>query len=132
MPTYKNISNKVQVVHNINFKPLEEREVDFYIYDTQNFKKTSEDPIFSPVAYSQVLSSGDSLLVEDHLDEIKESNQIRIAGKETSLVSFNDSPHQILVSDHPEFIKPIHRINKIKCDEGEVNVEFWRPANWRN
>ncbi len=132
MPTYKNISNKVQVVHNVNFKPLEEKEIDFYIYDEKNFKKTSDDPIFSPVSYSQKLSSGSSLLVEEHLDEIKESNQIRIAGKEASLVSFNDSPYEILVSDHPEFIKPIHRINKITCTEGEVNVEFWRPANWRN
>lgn len=73
MPTYKNISNKVQVVHNVNFKPLEEKEIDFYIYDEKNFKKTSDDPIFSPVSYSQKLSSGSSLLVEDHLDEIKES-----------------------------------------------------------
>lgn len=132
MPKYKNISNKVQVVHNINFKPLEEKEVDFYIYDNANFKKTNDEPIYSPVVYSQMLSSGESFLIEDHLEEISESNQLRIAGKEPSLVKFNDSPYTILVSDHSETIKPIHMINKITCEEGQVNVEFWRPANWRN
>ena len=132
MPTYKNISNNVQVVYNINFKPLEEKEVDFYIYDNANFKKTDDNPIYSPVAYSQKLSSNESLLIEDHIEEISEANQIRIAGKEPSLISFNDSPYKILVSDHSETIKPIYLINKITCDEGEVNVEFWRPAKWRN
>jgi hypothetical protein len=132
MPTYKNISNKTQVVYNVVFAPLDEKEVEFYIYDEKNFKKTSEDPVFSPVSFSKKLSSGQSLKVEDYLEEIKQANQIRIAGKEPSLVSFNNSPYSILVSDHAEHIKPIHTINEIKCEEGEVNVEFWRPANWRN
>ncbi len=132
MPTYKNISNKTQVVYNVVFAPLDEKEVEFYIYDEKNFKKTSDDPVFSPVSFSKKLSSGQSLKIEDYLEEIKQANQIRIAGKEPSLVSFNNSPYSILVSDHAEQIKPIHTINEIKCEEGEVNVEFWRPANWRN
>ena len=132
MPTYKNISNNTQVVYNVTFKPLEEKEVDFYLYDEKNFKKISDDPKYSPIAFSKTLSSGQSLKIEDYLDEIKLSNQIRIAGKEPSLVSFNQTDYSILVSDHPEFIKPIHIIDEIKCEEGEVNIEFWRPANWRN
>ena len=132
MPTYKNISNKVQVVHNVTFNPLDEKEVEFYIYDEKNFKKTDENPIFSPVSFSKALSSGESFKIEDNLEEIQQSNQIRIAGKEPSLVSFNGSEYSILVSDHAEVIKPVHFINEIKCEEGEINVEFWRPANWRN
>ncbi len=132
MPTYKNISNKTQVVYNTTFKPLEEKEVEFYVYDEKNFKKTSDDPKYSPVAFSKKLSSGESLNIEDHLEEIAMSNQIRLAGKEPSLVSFNDTDYSILVSDHAEIIKPIHIIDKITCNEGEVNVEFWRQANWRN
>lgn len=132
MPTYKNISNQTQVVHNVVFHPLEEKETTFYVYDEKNFKKTSEEPVFSPVSFSKTLSSGQSLKIEDNLEEIQESNQIRMAAKEPSLVSFNGSEYKILVSDHPEFIKPVHIINEIKCEDGEVNVEFWRPANWRN
>ncbi len=132
MPTYKNISNQTQVVHNVVFNPLDEKEVEFYIYDEKKFKKISDEPTFSPVSFSQTLSSGSSLKIEDHLEEIQQANQIRIAGKEPSKVSFNNTEYSILVSDHPEFIKPIHIINEIKCEEGEVSVEFWRPANWRN
>ncbi len=132
MPTYKNISNTTQIVHNIKFKPLEEKEVDFYIYDDASFKKTSDDPIYSPIAFSKILSSGQSLKIKDNLEEINKSNQIRLAAKNPSLVSFNGDTNKMLVTEHPEFIKPIHIIDSIKCEEGEVNIEFWRPANWRN
>lgn len=132
MPTYKNISNSVQISHNINFKPLETKEVDFYIYDEINFKKISDDPIYSPIAFSKKLTSGQTLNVKDNLEEINNSNQIRLAAKNPSLVSFNGDTNKMLVTEHPEFIKPIHIIDSIKCEEGEVNIEFWRPANWRN
>ena len=132
MPTYKNISNNTQIVHNINFKPLEEKEVEFYIYDETNFKKISDDPVYSPIAFSKILSSGESLKIKENLDKIIDANQIRLAAKEPALISFNGDDNKILVTEHPEFIKPLYFIDEIKCEEGEVSVEFWRPARWRN
>ena len=132
MPTYQNISNKIQISHNINFKPLETKDVIFYIYDEINFKKISDNPIFSPIVYSQKLTAGQTLKVKDHLVDINNANQIRLVSKTYSLVSFNGDTNKMLVTEHPEYIKPIHIIDSIKCEEGEVSVEFWRPANWRN
>lgn len=132
MPTYKNISNKTQVVRNFTFSPLEEKQVPFYIYDNVNFKKTSENPIFSPITFSKKLTSGQTLKIEDHLDKIQDANQIRLAAVNPAFVSFNNDSNQCLITEHPEYIRPVSIIDSIKCESGEVNVEFWRPANWRN
>ena len=133
MPTYKNNNSKYLVINNVTFPPGEEVETNFYI-NTQNYdnlKQTSEEPTYSPVAYSKICSSGETVNVTELIKP--ETNAIRLLAKSnTASISFNDksNPAVLLTSRHLD-VRPINRINTIHILDGEVSVELWNEFLWR-
>jgi hypothetical protein len=136
MPTYKNLSSTPEVINNVSFLPLEEKQVDFYIRGdlTSKFKKISEEPFCSPVVYSRELTGGEFSLSANY-DQIKDANSLRIvcSNENHAKISFNNSTYPIVITATDDLIiKPLSVIDKIKVIEGKVNIEFWRPVNWRS
>lgn len=130
MPKYKNLNSSPVVVNSVKFDFLEEKEVYFYT-NNENLKMTDPNPIWSPVAYSEQVSSG-SVKITDNL--VPSVNVIRIASKtDSSLVSFNESGSSkvLVTSGSPLMIRPVGRINEIFVHEGNVSIELWNEFNWR-
>lgn len=130
MPKYKNVSSEVVIFNSISIKPLEEVELDFYINDPR-IKEIDKEPIWSPVQYSEQITSGSVKITENLTPSV---NLIRIASKtQSAVISFNaeDKPKVVITLSEDLKIRPVGRINEIFVHEGEVSIELWNEFSWR-
>ena len=129
MPKYRNISSENLVFNSILFRPLEEKEVNFYVTDDK-LKLTDENPIWSPVAWS--FQGSGTIDILSNLEPTV--TLLRIISKtETALVSFNDSssPKALITNAEPLNIRPVGRIKQVIVHEGTVSAELWNEFAWR-
>ena len=133
MPTYRNIGSETLVVGaQTQFKPLEEKAIDFYVADQPKLKLVSEDPIPSPIEYSETLSAGGVFDVLGHLGT--DTNLLKITAKTAAsvVVSFNSKggPKATVNLGCPLAIRPLSRISKVFVHEGSAAVELWNNYNF--
>lgn len=129
MPTYKNISTNWITIGTTQFPPLEEKQVDFYVNNSQ-LKLISESPIYSPIAYSSQLSG--ELMIQEHLEP--SVNLIKITTTSNAIVSFNglDENKAVVTSTCPLLLRPVDKFKSIKLHSGSAYVELWKEFTWRN
>lgn len=130
MPTYQNVTSNPIFINNTLFSPLVEVEVEFYT-DNPNLKLVDQNPIWSPVVYSEQVGSGSVKITENLTPSV---TLVRIAAKSaTAVVSFNDSnsPKVLVTQNECIYIRPVSRISEVFIHEGTVSVELWREFSWR-
>lgn len=135
MPTYLNRSNQSLTIKNKTFKYLEETPVDFNIdlNDYPNLKKTSDDPVYCPLAFSKILKAGEEINLSEFLtNEVVSINLV--SRTETSKVIFNDpnSFEATLTINTPVDLRNVDHYSKLFVTEGEISVELWKGFKWRN
>ena len=134
MPTYKNTSQTPIIYNNTVFKFLVPTEIDSYINldDFPTLIKVSDEPIYQPVVFSQMCTSGTTFDVLSN--KTKDTSLIRIISKDPySEVTFNiDSGFSVGISDNsPLELHDVSKYNIIYVKSGSVNIELWKSFDWR-
>lgn len=134
MPTYKNTSQTPIIYNNTVFKFLVPTEIDSYINldDFPTLIKVSDEPIYQPVVFSQMCTSGTTFDVLSN--KTKDTSLIRIISKDPySEVTFNiDSGFSVGISDNsPLELHDVSKYNIIYVKSGNVNIELWKSFDWR-
>lgn len=134
MPTYKNTSQTPIIYNNTVFKFLVPTEIDSYINldDFPTLIKVSDEPIYQPVVFSQMCTSGTTFDVLSN--KTKDTSLIRIISKDPySEVTFNiDSGFSVGISDNsPLELHDVSKYNTIYVKSGSVNIELWKSFDWR-
>lgn len=134
MPTYKNTSQTPIIYNNTVFKFLVPTEIDSYINldDFPTLIKVSDEPIYQPVVFSQMCTSGTNFDVLSN--KTKDTSLIRIISKDPySEVTFNiDSGFSVGISDNsPLELHDVSKYNTIYVKSGSVNIELWKSFDWR-
>lgn len=135
MPTYKNTSQTPIIYNNTVFKFLVPTEIDSYINldDFPTLIKVSDEPIYQPVVFSQMCTSGTTFDVLSN--KTKDTSLIRIISKDPySEVTFNiDSGFSVGISDNsPLELHDVSKYNIIYIKSGSVNIELWKSFDWRH
>lgn len=135
MPTYKNTSQTPIIYNNTVFKFLVPTEIDSYINldDFPTLIKVSDEPIYQPVVFSQMCTSGTTFDVLSN--KTKDTSLIRIISKDPySEVTFNiDSGFSVGISDNsPLELHDVSKYNIIYVKSGSVNIELWKSFDWRH
>lgn len=135
MPTYKNTSQTPIIYNNTVFKFLVPTEIDSYINldDFPTLIKVSDEPIYQPVVFSQMCTSGTNFDVLSN--KTKDTSLIRIISKDPySEVTFNiDSGFSVGISDNsPLELHDVSKYNIIYVKSGSVNIELWKSFDWRH
>lgn len=132
MPTYRNVTSNIEVIHSVKFPPGQDIEVEFYI-NHPSIKEIKEEPIYSPVAYSEQISSG-SVKITPHLTPEVTALRILASTGSSASICFNDSSNPVVViSPHHELVlRPVFKYKEIFVKSGSVSVELWKEFCWRN
>lgn len=132
MPKYKNIGNVPETFYSVSFKPLEEKEVDFYIYH-KNIKKISDDPVVLPVTFSKKIEIGETFEFSEV--DLSDVSNIRLTSINSigAFIRFNSKTTPLVFINHKYVdLRPVHKFNSIFVESGSpVIIEFWKSYSWR-
>jgi len=134
MPTYRNNSRNPVVINNTTFKFNIPTEINFYFKedDYPMLVKTSDDPIYNPVVFSQKLAVGAELDVVANITN--EVSTIRIVAiTNTSSIIFNGLAESeiFIAKESPLELKNTNYYKTIKNNSGgEISIELWKGVNW--